>query len=461
MTLPDGQPLLLNADVLYESSGDRLILWWPIGGAGSDQLWERIGTVARATVATENRICWVEVTSVPARQVRVGVFRKLRNKLTGADGDCLWTLPSGALAEPNGPRQTDLRLAWSQDAAIPLDESKIRAYWSDKCEIWSLGPNLFLVLGVVSHRVHAEATPNWSTLSQQSPRAIAQRALDLARAADDPVRVTTALGDLGLAMLVEGESSLAVAVLEEAHTEAQRLSHPDMVADAASNLASGLCTLGQSARARTLLISVLNHARIVGDRYAEKLALDRLARALAGLGDRAGALQHIERALAMATAMSDWRQVANLLWRAAVEHAELGHHDLAVARAEATVDLLRRLDHPTADWYAQHLANFQSQPTTLSQAPAYFGSINATTSLSPQTLAGPGILRMAATATKSMAKFIGSGFKATSAEAYRTRPTVCATCEHHTGVRCRICGCITAAKARMLHEKCPVGRWPA
>jgi len=80
--------------------------------------------------------------------------------------------------------------------------------------------------------------------------------------------------------------------------------------------------------------------------YAEKLNLDRLAQALVGLGDRAGALQQIERTLAMATAMSDWRQVANLLWRAAALHDELGRRDLALARAEATVDLLRRLDNP-------------------------------------------------------------------------------------------------------------------
>ena len=67
---------------------------------------------------------------------------------------------------------------------------------------------------------------------------------------------------------------------------------------------------------------------------------------------------------------------------------------------------------------------------------------------------------MALTAAKAMATFVGSGFKTASPASYQARLAVCAACEHHTGVRCRLCGCITTAKARMLHERCPIGRWP-
>ena len=28
-------------------------------------------------------------------------------------------------------------------------------------------------------------------------------------------------------------------------------------------------------------------------------------------------------------------------------------------------------------------------------------------------------------------------------------------------VRCRACGCFTAVKARLPHEHCPAGKWPA
>ena len=68
---------------------------------------------------------------------------------------------------------------------------------------------------------------------------------------------------------------------------------------------------------------------------------------------------------------------------------------------------------------------------------------------------------MAMSATKAMASFVGSGFKTTPAEIQRKRLETCAACEHHTGLRCKICGCFTNVKSRMLHEDCPIGKWPA
>jgi hypothetical protein len=68
---------------------------------------------------------------------------------------------------------------------------------------------------------------------------------------------------------------------------------------------------------------------------------------------------------------------------------------------------------------------------------------------------------MAFTATKAMANFIGSGMKPASADVQKTRLDVCRACEHHTGLRCRICGCFTSVKVKMTHEQCPIGKWPA
>jgi hypothetical protein len=44
------------------------------------------------------------------------------------------------------------------------------------------------------------------------------------------------------------------------------------------------------------------------------------------------------------------------------------------------------------------------------------------------------------------------------------RTSICATCEHNEltmGLihRCKLCGCLTWAKARNLEEKCPVNKW--
>jgi hypothetical protein len=46
-------------------------------------------------------------------------------------------------------------------------------------------------------------------------------------------------------------------------------------------------------------------------------------------------------------------------------------------------------------------------------------------------------------------------------EARDKRLQTCAGCEYHTGLRCRVCGCFTGAKAALAHEECPVGKWPA
>jgi hypothetical protein len=67
---------------------------------------------------------------------------------------------------------------------------------------------------------------------------------------------------------------------------------------------------------------------------------------------------------------------------------------------------------------------------------------------------------MALSAARSMGRFAGSGFQAVPAEARRRRLRVCAGCEHHTGVRCRLCGCFTGVKASLAHEDCPLGKWP-
>jgi len=68
--------------------------------------------------------------------------------------------------------------------------------------------------------------------------------------------------------------------------------------------------------------------------------------------------------------------------------------------------------------------------------------------------------RMALSAAKAMGKFLGSGLKTVPRPLYQARLETCATCPHHTGVRCKLCGCFTTVKARLPHEKCPAGKWP-
>jgi hypothetical protein len=89
------------------------------------------------------------------------------------------------------------------------------------------------------------------------------------------------------------------------------------------------------------------------------------------------------------------------------------------------------------------------------------GSVMTATQTGTDPGSGPGLLRMAVSATKAMMKFIGSGLKTTAPDIQQNRMATCQACEHHTGLRCRICGCFTNVKTRMAHEQCPIGKWPA
>jgi hypothetical protein len=172
-------------------------------------------------------------------------------------------------------------------------------------------------------------------------------------------------------------------------------------------------------------------------------------------------------------------QAANLLWYQGIQHAELGQRELAIAKAEESVELFKAMGRPEAAWYGSHLQKYRMG--LYEEAPA---AVGAGVNLSPQSYlgsaivasvmpsqathgqgasqpnSGPGLLRMALSATKAMATFVASGMKAAPADLQQRRLQTCAVCEHHTGMRCKICGCFTAVKSKLAHEDCPIGKWP-
>ena len=207
--------------------------------------------------------------------------------------------------------------------------------------------------------------------------------------------------------------------------------------------------------------------------------MERLGLAHWHLREYSVALSCFEQALSLARLVGDRMQAANLLWYQGIQHAELGQRDLAIARAEESIELFKAMGRPQAAWYGQHLQKYRMG--LYEEAPAAAGGgVN----LSPQSYlggaivasvmpgaaaqgqsasqpnSGPGLLRMAMSATKAMATFIGSGMKATPPDLQQKRIQTCMACEHHTGMRCKICGCFTHVKSRMMHEDCPIGKWP-
>src|SRR5205823_6378868 len=114
--------------------------------------WERVATVARATVATERGVRSIAATSVPARQRLGGPLGRFFLGLRGPNGVRAWTLPDGATAEQCGARQTDRRLAWPADQSTPLDAARLRDLWPVAREIRALGRDLYLVAGIEPER---------------------------------------------------------------------------------------------------------------------------------------------------------------------------------------------------------------------------------------------------------------------------------------------------------------------
>jgi tetratricopeptide (TPR) repeat protein len=381
----------------------------------------------------------------------------------------------------------DCLLVWTEDPAELLDEEQVRARWPEARQHRRLGPRLFLVDGVAARAgaVNGVApTPaSESPAQDETPRQQAEQALAAARQGSDRAQVVTALTDLGIVILSEGKARDSIAVFEEALTLARQLGDVDRESDIMGNLGMASLYVQQPVRARQLFEHDLAHARATGDILAEKVAMERMGLAASILGDPHGAVDWFERALELARRVGDQHQQANLLWLQAIQLAELNQRDAAITRAQDAIALFTKLGKPQASWYGAYLQKyrmglFDTWPTA---APAgvgvaagaesflggslvagvMAGPAPAQTQANPKGTTGPGLLRMALSASKAMSQFAGSGFKTTPPEVRRQRLQTCATCEHHTGMRCKICGCFTAAKSRLLQESCPIGKWPA
>ena len=476
MELPDGRPLIVHDALIEPTPTGRIVLWLPAGRVGAYRYWERLNTVAHAGVVRDQGFCSIAAASIRARQ-RIGfslsrIFLGTRRTRS----DRRWTLPDGSEAEQCEERRTDVRLAWAVDDATALDEPAIKDSWPESREIRSIGRNLYVIWGTATGGTPTGPSPGPEVspdISETSPSTLAERALAEAIRTGDRSGEVTAMSDLGLALYYQGDAARAGDVLAQGLAKARELGETGLEADTASNLALVACNLGRTRQAFELLAPVLAYTRTAGDRHAETLALERLAEALRSIGDDAGSLARFEEARAIAAELGDRRHEAELLWNSAIQHAALGRKERAIAHAQHAVDLLLNLDHPAAKWYAHHLANYhRADPTPLLAARVganlldFGGTIDASAAMaghgntaSSEIEAGPNLLRMAFTAAKSMTTFLGSGFRTTPSDAYRGRLEICRACQHHTGVRCRLCGCFTAAKAKLLHERCPVGRW--
>jgi tetratricopeptide (TPR) repeat protein len=475
MKIPDWRKLVFEEGVVPEPvpDGGRIVLWLRGGQEGGYQYWERIGSVARAEITAGQGLCATPATSVRTRQRTRGFFGKLFGRLGEGKADQVWTLPNGESAEQCGERLTDLVLVWPEDESKPLDEARVKDRWPRCKRLRRIGKCLFLVYGIEAAAAPSEEEP---LPPMGCPRARGEQILAEARKSGDRRAEATALTDLAIMSLSENDAPRAVARLEEALAIVRQLGDRAREGDVLVNLGQAALSGGQPAPARALFERALALARETGDGFAEKLALERLGLASSSLGDHSRALEYFEQALALARAVGDRVHEANLLWHQGVQYAEMGRRDLAAAQAQAAIDLLEGAKRkPQAELFANHLRSYLHSDAGaglggngLSQGSAFGGSVVAGMTMESfgsrpvqGKASGPGLLRMAISAAKSMTTFLASGMKTVSPEIQQKRLKTCATCEHHTGLRCRICGCFTNVKTKMPHEDCPIGKWPA
>jgi tetratricopeptide (TPR) repeat protein len=364
-------------------------------------------------------------------------------------------------------------LAWAEDGTTPLDEARVKSRWPQAKGFQQVGKNLFLVSGVQPDGARSGPAP---APSLGCPRAQGEQLLAAARGVGDRRGEATALTDLGIMSMSEGDNPRAIERLEEALAIARELGDRAAESDVLGNLGLAALAAGQPALAGELFAQQL---QLAGDRFAAKLALERLGLACSSLRDHARALGFFEQALALTRAAGDRQHEAKLLWHLGVQYAELGQRDAAAAQAQAAIDLLETMADPQADLFAHHLRMYLVDDTgaprddgrpaglTMPATSVFGGSIDAGLVASQPVprpaqgrASGPGLLRMALSAAKSATRFLGSGLKTVAAETQQKRLRTCQGCEHHTGLRCRVCGCFTNIKTRMPHEACPIGKWP-
>jgi tetratricopeptide (TPR) repeat protein len=485
MKVIDWREMPLDGGVLRESESDesRLIVWLLSENEGDSRYWERIGNVARGEIVVDAGLCSTPATRIQARRSTQGFLGKLLGRFGDGKGKRSFVLPSGESVEQCGERSVDCLLAWPDDLAEVLDDERVRSRWPEARRHRRLGPRLFLVDGVATRSASKNGAAPAPALPPQdeSPRQQAEQALAAARQGGDRAREVTALTDLGIIILSEGKPQDAIGKFEEALHLARQLGDAARESDIMGNLGMALLHVQQPARARPLFEHELAHARATGDVLAEKVAMERMGLTVSILGDARGAIAWFEQALELARRVGDQHQEANLLWLQGIQLAELGQRDAAIDRAQQSIALYTKLGKPQAGWYGAYLQKYRmglfddaSTPGALGVtagpgaylggslvASVVAGQVPGRSQPNPKGTTGPGLLRMALSATKSMAQFAGSGFKTTPPEVQRRRLQTCAICEHHTGMRCKICGCFTAAKSRILHESCPIGKWPA
>jgi tetratricopeptide (TPR) repeat protein len=466
---------ILRQENLADNS---LVLWLPGFCEGSYQHWERLHIVGHSQTSLERDIRVVAASLNPARQKQQRWFDRLLAGLSRSNRGTCWELPNGTVAVPSGECESDVVVVWSEDHASPPDEAWLRSHWPQCQRVQRLGSQAFFVTGVEALTGISDEEP---LPPQGCPHQKIEQLLATARRQGNRLAEVSALTDWGLVLIREGKFAEASARLEAALKLVRQIGNHSLESDVLNYVGLALLNRDQPQQALDILEKALAYARSTGNRFAEKAALFHLGLGSISMLDWPKALKVFDECLTLSGIMGDRKHMTELLWYMAIVHAELGQRDLAMAKGQEVVTLLKGKRDPQAAWFAHHLENYEvsiaeAGQGIISHSEGPLGtagylprsveskSSHASTSVAQPhevPLGKPGLLRMAFSSVTAITRFIGSGLKTVPRSAYEKRLAICETCEHFTGVRCRVCGCFANVKASMFYEECPIGKWPS
>ncbi len=133
----------------------------------------------------------------------------------------------------------------------------------------------------------------------------AEALLKAARKSEDREAEAAALTDLGIIQTKLGRKAEAVATLESALALTIQSGNPTRGADVAGFLGTALLATGQIPRGLTMLEDAASRQASLGDGFAEKMTLERLAQGYGAVGDPAKALACLGRAIELSRVLGD------------------------------------------------------------------------------------------------------------------------------------------------------------
>lgn len=260
----------------------------------------------------------------------------------------------------------------------------------------------------------------------------AENKLFLARKSNIAKDIIISLRDYAAIFKYYGKFTEAVKLLEEAISISQPIAGSAEYAYLIGNLGENYLRLGLYDKSDKCFLQQLKIAKELPDPHIEKLALGNLGTHYAKVKDPEQAIQYYELAIHLARSSGDYEYEALLTWGSALQKQALNLPKEAVEYAHKAINIFVKLKDPQAEVLLEQLKNFDT-----------------------------GILSKISNFSKNTFAYIKDAKLTKLTENERNkRLTICTTCEFHTGITCKICGCFTAVKSWLPYGHCPIRKWP-